>query len=152
MSDVIFTPVFRDTVYLHHLCSECGYKLKVGQKFWGGVNFDDTKEIKFCPSCGTPVVRFSDKAIFETPIDYEPLRIFYDAFREFQDKCKWLYRCYISDEHREKVKELLPFAENEPKWGWTKKAYDVVHPVSVGSVSWQTIRKLERKFGTEREG
>ena len=152
MSDVIFTPVFYNTVYRHHLCSGCGYKLKVGQSIWGGVQFDDTKEIKFCPSCGTPVARFSDKAIFETPIDYEPLRIFCDAFQEFQDKCEWLYYCYISADHRKMVEELLPFAEDADEWGWVKKAYNTAHPISVKKADWRRIRKLEQKFGIEREG
>ena len=149
MSDAVFTPVFRETQYLHHVCSECGYKIEMARSVWSGVYFGDVKDIKFCPHCGSPVVRFSDKAIFEKRIDFEPLRIFYEASEEFERKCRWIYHCYISNEHREKIDELLPFVEKE--YGWTKDAARAVKIATKYKTDWRTIKKLITEFGNETE-
>ncbi len=149
MADVIFTPVFRETRYLHHICSECGYKINVTQQWYGGIHFHSSDGIKFCPHCGKPVVRFSDQAIFETPIDFEPMRIFYEEAEKFERKCKWLYHCYISDEHRKKIKELLFFVDED--CGWVKSAKKAIDRVAYNKLDWRTKNKLLAEFGNESE-
>ena len=150
MADVIFTPVFRDTKYLHHVCSECRHQISLDQSIWGGVYFGETKNIKFCPHCGNPVIRFSDKPIFETAIDYEPLWPFYELHNEYEDKCKWFYHCYISDERREKIQDLLPFAQDQS--GWVKIAHDAVEVGKYSKLNASQKRKLIARFGSEKEG
>lgn len=149
MADVIFTPVFRETRYLHHVCSECGYKINVTQEWYGGIHFHSSDGIKFCPHCGKPVVRFSDQAIFETPIDFEPMYIFYEAVEECERKIQWLYHCYISDNRREKIKKLLPFAKENH--GCVKIAHDAIQGVACGKLDWRTRKKLLAEFGDESE-
>lgn len=147
--DVIFTPVFRDTKYLHHICSECGHKITLDQSVWGGVYFGDTQDIKFCPHCGNPVVRFAEKAIFETPIDYEPLRPFYEAHEEYERKCRWLYHCYISEERQEKIVDLMPFAKQDS--GWVLIASKAVQSATRFTIDWRKIKKLKAEFGEDKE-
>ena len=148
-ADVIFTPVFRDTIYLHHICSECGQKIRLDQSVWGGVYFGDTSEIKFCPHCGNPVVRFAEKAIFETPIDYEPLRPFYEAHEEYERKCRWIYHCYLSGETQVKIQKLMPFAKESN--GWVLIASKGVQSATRFTTNWQKIKKLKAEFGEESE-
>ena len=150
MSDVIFTPVFRETRYLHHICSECGYKINVTQEWYGGIHFHSSDGIKFCPHCGKPVVRFSDQAIFETPIDFEPMRIFYELREEYERKRKWLYHCYISVDRKDKIEKLLQFAEEQS--GWVEKAYDAISKEVFSRPDWRTRNKLLAEFGDESEG
>lgn len=147
--DVIFTPVFRDTKYLHHICSECSHKITLDQSVWGGVYFGDTQDIKFCPRCGNPVVRFAEKAIFETPIDYEPLRPFYEAHEEYERKCRWLYHCYISEERQEKIVDLMPFAKQDS--GWVLIASKAVQSATRFTTDWRKIKKLKAEFGEDKE-
>ncbi len=148
-TDVIFTPVFRDTKYLHHICSECGHKITLEQSVWGGVWFGDAEEIKFCPHCGKPVVRFAEKAIFETPIDYEPLRPFFEAHEEYERKCRWLFHCYISDKRRKKIQAIMPFAKENS--GWVLIASKAVQSAVRYTTDWRKIKKLKAEFGEESE-
>ena len=50
-SDVIFTPHFRGDRYLHHVCSGCEYKVKIGNDVFNKLYFGET--FKFCPNCGS---------------------------------------------------------------------------------------------------
>lgn len=150
MPDVIFTPVFRETRYLHHICSECGYKINVTQEWYGGVHFHSADGVKFCPHCGKPVVRFSDKAIFETPIDYEPMQIFYDEAEAYERKCRWLYYCYISDDRRKKIEDLLQF--DDGGYDWVGIARKAIERVAYRKPDWRTRNKLIDEFGNTKEG
>ena len=150
MADVIFTPVFADTRYLNHRCSECGYELYVGQSIWGGVCFDDTGKIKFCPQCGNRVVRFSDKPIYEAPIDFEPLRVFYNLHEEYERKCRWMYNCVISDERKKKIEELLPFVKDA--CGWVRIAYEAVSVGSRYKTDRRKCNELMKEFGGKESG
>lgn len=150
-NDVVFTPVFRDTKYLHHICSECGHKITLDQSVWGGVYFGDTKDIKFCTHCGNPVIRFAEKAIFETPIDYEPLRPFYEAHEEYERKCRWLYHCYIPEERQAKTEDLMPFAKQDSGWGFdcfqsSTKRHKVYYGLEKDKKVKSGIRRRKRRL------
>lgn len=150
MADVIFTPVFTGTDYLHHVCSECEHKITLEQSVWGGVYFGTTSSIKFCPHCGNPVVRFSNDPIFVKDIDFEPLKPFWHLHNEYERKCRWMYFYHISDERREKIKDLLPFARENTGWVLT-----AAKAVSIGTqypTDGRQIRKLIIEFGDEQEG
>lgn len=151
MADVIFSPIFRGTVYKHHLCSECGYKLHVGQSIWGGVMFDDTSAVKFCPGCGNPIIRFSDKAVFEEVIDFEPMWPFYELHEEYERKAEWLYHCYISKKRQERINEMLPFAQSQPESGWVRIACDVLETAKRYKFDNRKRKKLLGEFGTDSE-
>ena len=145
-NDVIFTPVFTGTRYKHHVCSECGYEIRLDQSCYGGVYFPYGQEgFRFCPGCGRPVVRFSDTAIFEEQLDYEPLRPFYDLYEEYERKCQWMYHVRIPEEQREKVEKLIPFARDST--GWTNIAYKSVALATKYTVNWRKRNKLIKEFG-----
>lgn len=149
MDDVIFTPVFAETQYQHHLCSECGYQLNLGQSIWGGISFPYGKEkLHYCPGCGGKVIRFSERAIYETPINYKPLKVFYEAYETYRRKCQWLYHGLLTDAERGQIKELLPFAKDGH--GWVKIAYDSAMLGSQHKLSCQAIKKLANEFKGER--
>lgn len=148
-NDTIFTPVFVGTRYKHHVCAECGYEIHLDQSCWGGVHFPYGKEgFKYCPGCGKPVARFSDKAIFEEQLDYEPLRPFFDLHEEYERKCQWLYNVATPEDQRKKIDNLLPFASNET--GWKKIAYDAVAMAEIDRGDWRLIKKLIKEFGEGR--
>lgn len=150
-NDVIFTPVFTGTRYKHHVCSECGYEIRLDQSCYGGVYFPYGKEgFRFCPGCGGPVVRFSDTAIFEEALDYEPLRPFYELYEEYERKCQWMYHIRIPEEQREKVEKLIPFARDCT--GWPKIAYNSVALAKKYRVDWRKIKKLVKEFGEADHG
>lgn len=145
-NDTIFTPVFTGTRYKHHICAECGYEIKLDQSCYGGVSFPyGTEGFKYCPGCGKPVARFSDKAIFEEKLDYEPLRPFWQLHEEYERKAQWLYYVGIPEDQRQKVEKLIPFACNET--GWIKIAYNTVASASRCHVDWRKLKKLIKEFG-----
>ena len=155
-SDVIFTRVFEGTRYLHHVCSECGCEIKFEQHYSGGVYFYELygveiKKFKFCPNCGGEIVRISDKAIFIEPISLEPLEVFAELHREFERKARWIYHCYISEDHRDKVDTMIPLLES----GKISVYYDrAIHFAKVGkrySCRWTERKKLIKEFGNKTE-
>ena len=154
----IMTPVFEGTRYMHHLCSECGGTLKFEQSCYGGTFFyaisgTQCEKMKFCPLCGAEIIRFSDKAIFEKPIDLSPLDIFKKLHLEFERKARWLYHCYISDEHREKLDALIPLIRKGEISARYLKALDFAKEGRfIYGNNARTIRKLRQEFGDEKEG
>lgn len=149
MSDVIFTPVFKGTEYQHHVCSECGGEIQVGQSIFGGLYFDHTEEIKFCPLCGGHVVRFEKKAIYIESIDYSPLGPFFALRREFEDKAKWLFWCMLTEAQRNEISAVLPFTKSDECPMAAKAAGKIVEDAERYRPSWQTKEKLKRRFGQE---
>lgn len=152
----IFTPVFKETRYLYHVCSECGGTLRFEQSIYGGVHFYDASQdtIKFCPLCGTEIIRFSDKPIYETQLDLTPLDIFMDLNREYERKIKWLYYCYISEERRDKINELIPLINKDDFPAFVYKTAKLVEngiKIYSRKLTSTAIKKLKREFGEEQE-
>ena len=152
----IMTPVFEGTRYLHHVCSECKGTLKFEQSIWGGVSFyaiDGIKceKIKFCPLCSAEIIRFSDKPIYEKPIDLKPLDIFAELHSEYERKAKWLYHCYISEEHRYKIDAIIPLIKKDKISAYYREAMDLIQNAKPFGISYQTRKKLIREFGDDTE-
>lgn len=152
----IMTPVFEGTRYLHHVCSECNGTLKFEQSIWGGVSFYaidgiKCKKIKFCPLCSAEIIRFSDKPIYEKPIDLKPLNIFAELYSEYERKAKWLYWCYISEEHRQKIDAIIPLIKKGEVSVYYRNAIDLALKRKPFGLSYQTRKKLRKEFGEEEE-
>lgn len=148
-NNTIFTPFFKGTNYQHHICSECCAELNFQQTPWGGVSFYGCENIKFCPNCGKPVVRFSKQPIFEQQIDWNPLSPFVDLRLEYEEKLKWYFWCKLTEEERMAVKKIMDLRESA--YGINKTVIDNLQEVERYTPSWQTIRKLERRFATYKE-
>ena len=153
----VMTPVFSGTRYVHHLCSECGGHIKFEQSCYGGCSFYEIKGIKsdvvkFCPLCGTEIVRFSDKPIYEDPIDLSPLNIFGELHREYERKAHWLYHCYISDKHREKINALIPLLDKKEIEVYYQDAVDMAKDGRfMYTKNTRAFSKLRKEFGEETE-
>lgn len=152
----IFTPVFEETRYLHHICSECGGTLHFEQSIYGEVYFYNASQgtIKFCPLCGTEIIRFSDKPIYKTPLDLTPLDIFIDLNREYERKIKWLYYCYISEERRDKIVKLIPLINKDDFPAYIYKTAKLVEDgrrIYTRKLTSTAIKHLKREFGEEQE-
>lgn len=153
----VMTPVFEGTRYQHHVCSECGGTLEFEQSVYGGVSFyaiNGTKcdKIKFCPICGAEIIRFSDKAIYEKPIDLKPLDIFAELHREYERKAKWIYHCYINEDHRQKIEAIIPLIKSGEVSVYYQKAIDFVRKGNpTWGVSYTAKKKLRKEFGEDTE-
>lgn len=143
-NDVIFTPVFRNTAYLHHVCSECGYKLKLRRIFENGPYFESPKDVRFCPYCGQPVARFSDKAIFEVALDTSPFMPFYEILRESEERARWLFWCCLADDERKSVTDLIPFMSSHGN----RDAAGFVGDIARYRPSAAECKKLRHRFGS----
>ena len=148
--DVIFTPVFKNVRYLHHSCSNCGYKLHMCQQIYGGPSFISEYEVKFCPSCGANVIRFSHNPIFEDEINFEPLSPFYDILTEADRKIKYLYFVELDKTQVEAINKLLPFVKDDH--GWVKRAADEIKKIKFHKPSWQGLKKLKEEFELKSGG
>lgn len=153
----IMTPIFEGTRYKHHVCSECKGTLTFEQSIWGGLNFytishEASEGVKYCPLCGSEIVRFSDKPIYETPIDLKPLDIFADLYLEYERKAKWLYHCYISEERQNKIESIVTLIKKGDISGYYLKGLECAK-MGKGTfgVSYQRKRKLRKEFGEETE-
>ena len=154
---VVLYPIFRGTVYLHHTCSECGYEIRLSQHAYGGCGFYELdygleEKIKFCPHCGGGIVRFDRTPRFEERIDYTPLDVFSEARLEYERKCKWIWHCFISDDHREAIRAVLQMVETDKGVSGIYK--DAAGAAKLGSrynLNHHAVKKLRAEFGTERE-
>ena len=153
----IMTPVFKGTRYSHHVCSECNGQLEFEQSCYGGVSFYEIKgvkseEVKFCPRCGTEIIRFADKPIYEDPIDLSPLDVFAELHREYERKARWLYHCFINEEHRQKIEALIPLIQKDEVSVYYLDALQLARNGRyLYSNNSRTLTKLRKEFGEEQE-
>lgn len=154
----IMTPVFNGTRYLHHVCSECKGEIKLTQSCYGGVSFyelsgEKCAKIKFCPLCGSEVIRFSNKPIYETSLDLSPLDVFSKLRREYEHKAVWLYYCYISESHRKQLDALLPLVNSKDLSECDKEALRLARKGkhTYIKITPLKLRKLREQFGGETE-
>ena len=153
----VMTPVFEGTRYLHHICSECKGTIKFQQSCYGGVSFYEihgvkSESVKFCPLCGAEVVRFSDKPIYEEPIDLSPLDVFAKLHREYDRKAHWLYHCYISEAHQEKIDALIPLLDKKEVEVYYQDAIDMVKKGRfMYTKNSRAFAKLRKEFGEDTE-
>lgn len=153
----IMTPVFEGTSYRHHICSECKGTIKFEQNRFGGVSFytislEKCELMKFCPLCGKEIIKFSNDAIYEKPIDLKPLDIFAKLHSEYERKAKWLYHCYLSEAHRDKIDALIPLIKSGDVSLYYQKALDFAKMgKTYYGVSYQTKKKLRKEFGEDQE-
>lgn len=153
----IMTPVFVGTRYSHHVCSTCNGQLKFDQSCYGGASFYEIKgvkseEVRFCPRCGTEIIRFADKPIYEEPIDLSPLNVFAQLYLEYERKSRWLYHCYISEEHRAKVEALIPLIQKGEVSVYYLNALQLARKGRyLYSNNSRALTKLQKEFGKEQE-
>lgn len=157
-NDCIMTPVFDGTRYQHHVCSECRGEIKLTQSCYGGVSFYELEgyqcaKIKFCPQCGSEVIRFSDKPIYETPLDLSPLDVFSKLRREYEHKAVWLYYCYISESHRKQLDALMACVNSKDLSECDKENLRLAKKgkYTFIKITPLKLRKLREQFGGETE-
>lgn len=146
IEDVIFTPVFEGTRYKYHLCSSCGNQIRIGRDVFSPIEFNGCEDIKYCPRCGSPVIRFDKKPIYETEINFEPLRPFYEERERYERRLRWLYYCILYDK-REEIEALIPFAKESPAYGWVGIAYRALNVAKKYNTGWRKKKQLIEEFG-----
>ena len=131
-------------------CSECGYEIRLSQHAYGGCGFYELdygleEKIKFCPHCGGGIVRFDRTPRFEERIDYTPLDVFSEARLEYERKCKWIWHCFISDDHREAIRAVLQMME-------TDKGVSGIYKDAAGAAILRRIPGWVEEKGRQRCG
>lgn len=147
-TDVIFRPVFKGTSYQYHICSECNAELKFTQISWGGISFYGCEKIRYCPNCGKPIIRFSQKPIFEQEIDWSPLEAFIKLRIDYENKVEWLFWCKLSPNERDVINMITEFSESAS--GYDRIVIDNIKVAARFKPSWQSMRKLEQRFETSK--
>ena len=146
MADVIFTPVYRDTHYLYHECSECLYHIRNQESVLAPLYFGET--FKYCPNCGNPVVRFANLPKFKEDFDRTILKDLIKIDEEYDDKIDYYCRVTLSQEEFLEIHKKCRFAVNLEKCG----DLAVLHP-SISKVAkmntkpWNhwNIKKLKER-------
>ena len=107
-SDVIFTPHFRGDRYLHHVCSGCEYKVKIGNDVFNKLYFGET--FKFCPNCGNPVIRFAKIPVFEESINRALFSAVEKIHEDMEDRVKYYLHVDLDDTERKELVDKARFA------------------------------------------
>lgn len=114
-TDVIYTPHFRGERYLHHVCSGCGYTVKIDNGVFNKLDFGSS--FNFCPNCGVPVARFAKLPVFDEDIN----RALFDRataiFNEMEDHIRYYLYIELTDEERCELYEKAVFAKELQKAG-----------------------------------
>ncbi len=157
MQSAVMTPVFEGTRYIHHICSECKGTMKFRQSCYGGASFYEihgvkSENVRFCLHCGAEIVRFSDKPIYESEIDLSPLDVFAKLHREYERKAHWLYHCYISEAHQQKIDDLIPLLDKKEIEVYYQDAIDMAKEGKfMYTKNSRAFTKLRKEFGEDTE-
>lgn len=145
-NDVIFTPHFRADRYLHHVCSGCGYKVKIGHNFFNNLDFGET--FNFCPNCGKPVIRFAQLPVFEEPpvepALFEPIE---KLFEQAKDKIYYYLYIQLSNDERKELVEKARFAKHLEEVGGPRSPVGTDIVLEYGDVKlshWDKKKLIER--------
>ena len=132
-------PVYRGSRYLYHICGKCNGAIHLEVRY--------NKDLNFCPLCGTQIIQSHAK-----PIDIQPLEIFVDLQLEYERKARWLYYCYISKEHRNKIDDLMAFVNQDDNMPEIyKKAVSRIRSVQGLQLRAWALKRLRKEFGNNQE-
>lgn len=96
-------------------------------------------------------MRFSDKPKYVEEPDLSPLDVFARLHREYERKAKWLYYCYISEQHRENVDKLIPLVKSKEIGVYYARAIHFAVRGRQYHPSAAAKRKLKKEFGEDVE-
>lgn len=152
MDDVIYTPVYRGTRYLHHECSECKYHVKMQESVLAPLYFGDS--FKFCPECGRPVVRFANIPKFEEEFNRAIFFRLEELDKEHKDKLDYYCRVVLhKDEFDFLIKQCKFAVALQENGGIADLSPSIVSVAKMSSKSWNhwEIKKLKERMRSENE-
>lgn len=146
MPDVIFTPVYEETRYLYHECSECQYHIRMEPSVLTPIYFGES--FKFCPNCGKPVIRFAKLPKFKENFDRTIFKDLIEFDKEYDDKLDYYCRIELTQAEFDELKKKCRFAVQLQKNGDTAVLSPaVIRVAEMSSKPWNhwNIKKLKEK-------
>lgn len=142
---VIITPKYYGRRYDGHFCSGCGNSFIVDVDYYfHDITFANTDNMKFCPFCGKPIIRFAEPEFIE-PIDFSLLEPLEDWFRAKTEELNYLLYCKHTEEQRDEIEALLSF----------RNCKGIIHKMIGEEIGYKlhytTIRKLKSKYENDEE-
>ncbi len=105
MEDVVLTPIYKETIYQYHLCSNCNKKLYLEEDIFVPLRFEE--KIKFCPYCGKEIIRYANPKYIKEP-NFDWLEKYTEIIKNACEKIEYEIYCKNSEEER---RELINKAE-----------------------------------------
>ena len=148
MQDIILTPIYKNTIYQYHKCSNCCGKSYFEE--YVGTPFYFKEKIKYCPHCGGKVIRYANPQFEELP-NWDWLQ----EYREVIDKAyrflTYKIHCELNEEQRKNLREKAEFGK---KYFGVDRYYpqangnicEMINSISLNHLHYTTKEKLMKEF------
>lgn len=145
----ILTPIYKDTEYQYHECSECKSKLYFEEAIFVPLYFEETEKVKFCPYCGKEIIRVTEPK-YEVKPNFEWLDVFQEILNKTDREIEYEIFCKMD---REKQKELIDkcrFGEEYfgscLSWNDKKSTCEIVKEIAHRKPHYSYINRLKNEF------
>lgn len=147
MEDTILTPIYKDTIYQYHICSNCNKKLYFEEDIFVPLQFKE--KIKFCPYCGKEIIRYAKPKYIKEP-NFDWLEKYVEIVKNSCERIEYEIYCKNS---KEEIRELIDKAEFGIEYfGDYGFLYDeknvcrIIKQLGISKKHYTEINKLKRKF------
>lgn len=144
---VILTPIYKNTSYQYHVCSNCNSKIYFEESILVPLRFDE--KIKFCPYCGKEIIRYAEPKFIEGP-DFDWMERFQEILDYADRKIEYEIFCNMDKEQQKELIEKAEFGKEYFGYGicWNdnSRVCDIVKEVAHRKPHYSYINKLKKEF------
>lgn len=147
MEDVVLIPIYKDTIYQYHLCSNCNKRIYLEENIFVPLRFDE--KIKFCPYCGKEIIRYTEPRYIENP-NFEWLEKYIEIMKNTYERIEYEIYCKNTEEQR---KDLIDKAEFGIQYFTDydllyseKNVCEIIRDIGIHKKHYTEKNKLRKKF------
>ena len=147
---VVLQPIYEDTIYQHHLCSNCNKKIYLEENMFVPLRFDE--KIKFCPYCGKEIIRYANPNYIKKP-NFEWLEKYREILKNASERIEYEIYCKNTEEQRDEILEKAEFgvqyfADFDLLY-CEKNVCKIIRKLGRGGIHYSEKNKLRKKFEGE---
>ena len=151
-NSAILTPIYNETIYKYHLCSNCNNKIYFEENIFRPLYFKEL--IKFCPYCGEEIIRYAEPKYIVRP-DFKWLEKYEEIIKNAYNRLE--YEIYCKND-KQQIDELIEkakfgmeyFGKSELFYG-KGNVCEVIESISKSNVHYSYKDKLRRKYEGNKE-
>lgn len=143
----ILTPIYKDNIYQHHVCSNCNHELYFEEDLFVPLRFKE--KITFCPYCGKEIIRYAEPKFIEGP-DFNWIEKFQEILEYADRKMEYEIFCKMDKEQQKELIEKAEFGKEYFGYSilWTDKSNvcEIVKEIAYRKPHYSYINKLKNEF------
>lgn len=144
---VILTPIYNDTIYQYHICSNCKSKMYFEEDLFVPLRFKE--KIKFCPYCGREILKYEKPKYLEGP-DFKWMEKFHEILDFADRKIEYEIFCKMNEEERKEIINKASFGREyfgyKILWNDNSGVCDIVKQIAQRKPHYTYINRLRKEF------